>query len=370
MKVLLTVLAAGSIFAGSRPVRAELANGIMSVVDDAVITYHEVTTLNEPTYEALVRQYRNEPDLLEKHLSQVRKDSLDTLVKRQLILHDFKTAGYSLPESVINDLVAERIKQDFGDRATLTKTLDARGMTLDKFRQQVRERFIVEQLRLKNVSSEIIISPHKIEAYYQGHRDEFKVEDEVKLRVIVLKASEDTNAPPAEKLAEEILTKLKEGASFAEMATLYSQGSQRAEGGAWKWYKKNELTKGLGDIANSITVGKFSGVFSRTSGDDYWVYLYEQGQPVVGRHYGVDSETKNEKLLEERKFSDASAFASLPPPQEFYLMLVEDTRPAHFSALSEVREEIEKNLLLGERNRLEDQWIERLRKKTFVRTFF
>jgi len=369
MKALLTLLSAGIFFAGARLAPAEIANGIDAVVDDAVITYHEVNALTEQTYDTLVRDYRNDPPTLEKELAKMRNENLNRLVDRQLILHDFKTAGYTLPESVINDLVEERIKQDFGDRATLTKTLQARGMTLDKFRQQVRERFIVEQLRLKNISSEIIISPHKIEAYYQAHRDEYKVEDELKLRVIVLKASQDTNAPAAEKLAEEIYVKLKEGASFAEMATLYSQGSERAEGGAWKWYKKDELTKGLVDVANSVPVGKFSGVFSRTSGDDYWIYQYEKGLPAGGRHYGVDPQTKNEKLLEERKFAAPTEVESLPPPREFYLMLVEGLRPAHFSALSEVREEIERNLLLGERNRLEKQWLDRLRKKTFVQRF-
>ena len=369
MKVFITLLAAGSLFAGAPPLRAELANGIDAVVDDAVITYHEVNTLNEQAYQALVRQYRNEPATLDQRLGQVRNESLDILVKRQLILHDFKASGYSLPESVINDLVDERIKQDFGDRATLTKTLDARGMTLDKFRQQVRERFIVEQLRAKNVSSAIIISPHKIEAYYQAHRAEYKVEDEVKLRVIVLKVTEDTNAPPAAKLAVEIHAKLVEGASFAEMATLYSQGSQRTQGGAWPWYEQSQLTKGLGDMVSPLAVGKFTGVFSRTTGDDYWTYQYENGQPKVARHYGQDPQTKKETMLEERKLQDASAMAILPSPQEFYLMLVEDKRPAHFKALGEVRDEIDRSLLLAERNRLEDQYIEKLRKKTFVRRF-
>ena len=74
-------------------------------------------------------------------------------------------------------------------------------------------------------------------------------------------------------------------------------------------------------------------------------------------------------MVEEKKLADAEALASLPPPQEFYLMLVEDKHPAHFKPLNEVRDEIDKNLLLAERNRLEDQWIEKLRKKTFVRHF-
>ena len=50
-------------------------------------------------------------------------------------------------------------------------------------------------------------------------------------------------------------------------------------------------------------------------------------------------------------------------------MKVEEARVAHVKALAEVRDEIEKNLVLSERERIEKQWIEKLKKKTFVRYF-
>ncbi len=56
-------------------------------------------------------------------------------------------------------------------------------------------------------------------------------------------------------------------------------------------------------------------------------------------------------------------------PDACYLMLVEDKRAEHFKPLSEVREEIERTMLTQERTRLEQQWIDKLRKKTFVRYF-
>ena len=50
-------------------------------------------------------------------------------------------------------------------------------------------------------------------------------------------------------------------------------------------------------------------------------------------------------------------------------MLVEDKRPDHVKPLTDVREQIEKDLLAQERTRLEKQWIDKLKKKTFVRSF-
>ena len=52
-----------------------------------------------------------------------------------------------------------------------------------------------------------------------------------------------------------------------------------------------------------------------------------------------------------------------------YLMLVEEARNAHVRPLGEVREEIERILVITERGRLQKQWIEKLRKKSFVRYF-
>jgi peptidyl-prolyl cis-trans isomerase SurA len=369
MKCLCILLAAGTLW--TLPLRADLADAIEAIVDDAVITYHEVNAINQDNYNTLLRRYRNQPETLERELTNVRSNTLVELMDRKLILHDFKTAGYSLPESVIDDLVQARIKSVFGDRVTMAKTLESNGITQEKYRQQVRETFIVDQLRLKNVASEIIISPHKIESYYQAHRDEFKVEDEAKLRVIVLKAGDtsDTNAAPPCLKAEDLLAQIKSGTAFADLAARYSQGSQRGQGGDWGWWEKNQLTKGLADVAFSLSVGKCSGVFSRSSGDDYWVVQYEHGQPASARHYGVDSGTKKQVLLEERRCADGADCTNLPPAQEYYLLKLEDLHTAHYKSLGEVRDQIEKNLLLNERNRLNQQWIDRLKKKTFVRTF-
>ena len=53
------------------------------------------------------------------------------------------------------------------------------------------------------------------------HQDDFKIEDQIKLRMIVLNktSADDTNTV---KLAREIQAKIKDGAAFAEMATVYS----------------------------------------------------------------------------------------------------------------------------------------------------
>jgi hypothetical protein len=83
----------------------------------------------------------------------------------------------------------------------------------------------------------------------------------------------------------------------------------------------------------------------------------------------ADAALKKEVMTEERRFDDAAASTNLPPATEFYLMLVEDKRAERFKALTDVREQIEKDLKTQEQQGLEKQWVDKLKKKIFVRRF-
>ena len=56
-------------------------------------------------------------------------------------------------------------------------------------------------------------------------------------------------------------------------------------------------------------------------------------------------------------------------PEVCYLMLVEERKPAHVKPIGEVRDEIEKALLLEERSRLQQRYVDKLERKTFVRKY-
>jgi parvulin-like peptidyl-prolyl isomerase len=300
------------------PVRAELADGIKAIVNDTVITYAQVEEFTAPAEEVLRREYAAQPDVFQQKLAEALDNSLELLVERQLILHEFDTKYNKLPDSVVDELVQDRIREQFGDRVTAMKSLQAQGMTYAQFREEVRDQYIESELRRMNISRELVISPYKVETYYLAHQDDFKVEDEIKLRMIVLNKTspDDTNTPA---LAREILSQIKEGAAFSEMASVYSQGSQQKQGGDWGWVEHSVLRKELAEVAFTLKPGQVSDV--------------------------------------------------IETPEACYLMLVEQSRPAHVRPLTEVRSDIEKNLRTQELARLQKQWIDSLKKNTFIRIF-
>ena len=312
------LLAAGLLLVPpARAASPEIVNGIAALVGDSVITYEQVQRLIARSVELERMKYANQPDALRQAVLEAQRAGVETLVQRRLILQDFQDLKVNIPETIIEDNVQAEIKQRFGDRATLTKTLQQEGVTFESFRRDIREQFIEAVMRNRNVPRDILISPGRIERYYRENEEKFRVTDQVKLRMILIDRTR--NPVDAARLGREILNKLDEGADFGEMASVYSDGSQAREGGLWGWGDRKVLREDLAELAFKLEPGKRSD-------------LIEKAEAI-------------------------------------YIMLVEDVRNAHLKPITEVREEIERALVLSERNRLHKEWLDKLRKKSFVRYF-
>lgn len=323
--ILLSVLACGVVLQAP----AQLANRIRAVVNDTVITQFQVDMNAMPATDQLRRQYARKPEILRQKLAETDEISLRQLIERQLIVHDFKvTRRNSDPtrvDEILNDYadssIRERIRERFGDRTTMIKTLKSEGRSFEQYREDVREQIIVASLERENVSKAFIVSPLKVENYYEAHQADFKQEDQVKLRVIVIDSTISPTAEGRKKMAEEIRLAVKGGASFIEMASVNSADSWQYPGGERQLMQRSVVREIWREAAFSLPIQQVSDV--------------------------------------------------IETPKECYLIFVEERVPAHAKPLTdpEVRDTIEKNLLLEERGRLQQKYVDKLKGKTFVRTY-
>lgn len=292
-----------------------LANSIVAIVNDRVITLREVREAIRNDAEFLQRRYAREPQVLEEKMKVLQEERLEQMVEHALVLQEFNTLGYPLPESYINNRLEESIKQ-YGDRLTLTKTLQAEGITFEAYKKRIREETILNLMWAARVPRDPLISPTKIENYYLKHRDEFKVKDRAKLRMIALNSTPE-NQPIG--LAKEIAAKIKDGASFADMARVYSQSSSGANGGDQGWVERGQFLDEILDVAFALQPGTVS-------------------EPIV-------------------------------TPKAVFLIMVDEAQKEHVQNLTEIREDIEKRLKAEEIKRLRKQFVDRLKKKAYVRYF-
>ncbi|HET7624462.1 MAG TPA: SurA N-terminal domain-containing protein, partial [Verrucomicrobiae bacterium] len=160
MRFFSAILVVG-IFAGLEfNVRAQLADAIEVVVHDSIVTSEQVQDSIAPLVPDLRRQFAGDPAGFQKKIDDLRDENTQTLVDNELILHEYESGGYKLPESFVDNYVQERIQNRYGNRATFIRSLHSEGITYEKFRQRMRDQLIIEQMRIKNVSQAILISPH------------------------------------------------------------------------------------------------------------------------------------------------------------------------------------------------------------------
>jgi peptidyl-prolyl cis-trans isomerase SurA len=308
----------------------EVVDGVAAIVNEKVITYSEVQDFVRPLLPQLRRAYTGK-DLIEA-VRKAQMDALNTLIERSLILDEFKKKGYILPENAVDNQITDIIANDYNnDRSAFIKSIEAQHMTYSQFRDKVRERIIVQAMSNRKKQEQLLVSPYKMEQYYKEHMDDFKLPDQIKLRMLLIKRTNagatnatDTATTPAatdprRKLAEEILAKLDAGDKFEELAKLYSEASEAQKGGDWGWVGRDSLRKELNEIAFTLKAGQHSGI--------------------------------------------------IETPDGYYILFVEAVKPAYVQPLAAVRDDIEKILREEMRSKMQEEWVKQLRSKAYIKIF-
>ena len=302
-------------FASLRAADPQVLDGVAAEVNSDVITFSQVRELTAPIENA-ARANLSGAALSEK-IKEVRTRAVNDLIDRQLILQEFrKMKGAAIPSHVVDDRITALIREEFGgDRSAFLKTIAAQGYSLDRLRKMEEEKVIVQAMRAREVKSDPMIPASRIQAFYDERRQEWTTNDEVKLRMIKIIPGKEPEKK--QQMIREIRDKIVRGAEFADLARIYSEDSTQDAGGDWGWVKRGDLSPDMERVVFGLKKGKVSDVVTLN--------------------------------------------------QTYYLLLAEDRKDGVTKPLKEVRDQIEKYLLQQERQKMQQGWLERLRKKAYIK---
>jgi parvulin-like peptidyl-prolyl isomerase len=314
------------------PVQAQyLQDNIYAVVNDKVITSVQVDQQAQETVKLLSQNLQGEE--LYQRVKEAKLNILKSLIDRELIIQDFKTQGGFIPDTYTTERINDIIRDEYGgDRVAFIKTLYERGQTMQKFKEDLQDSAIVGFMRNKNVVQTVLVSPYQIEQYYQQNLRLFRQEEQIKVATIVLRKSlfpsqktgpdgKQISYDPQEEIANEILYKLDTGGDFADLAKSYSEGGNREDGGELGWVTQNGKTAIRSDLWDAIA----------------------KLQP--GQHTDV--------------IATADGF--------YYIVQVEDRKKSAMTPLEDVRDQIEQTVVSEESQVRQQQWIDSLRAKAFIK---
>ncbi|HYB76662.1 MAG TPA: peptidylprolyl isomerase, partial [Candidatus Bathyarchaeia archaeon] len=123
------------------------------------------------------------------------------------------------------------------------------------------------------VSEQVQVTREDLQRYYNLHRDDYRVPDEVNLRLIQIRmpaAGPDGKVDPkavdaAKQKADEILKKIKAGANFADVAKKDSDDPSKAEGGELGWIGRGRIPD-IEDQIFALNKGQTSDVLKSSLG--------------------------------------------------------------------------------------------------------
>lgn len=286
-------------------------NGIAAVVGKRIITLEDVHRKMAP----FLKQLQKESDFQGK-LDVVAREVLDKMIEDILLVNEFTDKKMNVPDSYLENHHTKFLVEQFqGNRSHYLEYLSANGITDREFKEQQKEEIIIGYLRNSMRKSEAEISPKQICNYYDEHKSLFLQGDSIHLRQIVLRT--ESNSVPEK--AQTIISKLREGDSFTDIAKEFSEDDMRSSGGDWGWINRSDIREELAKVAFALNKGEFS-------------------EPII-----LNNHT--------------------------FILFVEDKKLAGLIPLEKVREDIEKILVNEYAKKAEAQHIQKLRKKAHIRYF-
>ncbi len=306
---------AGAAFAATNVMPVD---GYAAMVNNRVITIGDVITYVQPLEQSLRDQFTGAQ--LQKKREEAFETGLQALIDRALILEDFDSQPAKLPDRVVNDRIGELVREQFkGDRLAFQQALVDEGLTLDEWRTETKNRIVISILRQQEVSSKVKIAPNAARELYDARKNQYAVPAQVHLHVISIHRGTPSDPNAGHDKAVVARGKLLTGDDFEDVAKAYSDGSKADAGGDWGWMDPSSLRADLKAAVDHLPVGEASDIIEA---DD-----------------------------------------------AYYILRVDDRRPAGFRPFSEIEPKLTEELKQADADRLYKEWMQRLRRKYYVQIF-
>jgi peptidyl-prolyl cis-trans isomerase SurA len=234
---------------------AKIVDRIVAQVNDDIITQSELDRRLSEMRKDLADQYSG--DQLTEAIKKAEKDTLEKMIEEKLLLQKASELGFKADVDLQASSYIEQLRKQYNlkDTAEFEKMLSQQGLTMQEFRDQLKEQITISSLVSEMIASHISILSQDVEKYYKEHIKDFTTPEEVSLSEIVISGEASDEAK-----ANEIHKRLKQGESFATLATQFSKGPTAGKGGNIGSYLTSNLSASIVRAISGVKVGEISDV--------------------------------------------------------------------------------------------------------------
>ena len=195
-------------------------------------------------------------------VSELKLGFLNKLIETELLLQEAEVRSLTVTDEEL-DREISHLKEDY-PKDTLNEALERIGLKLDEWKEDRKEKLLIDKLIKREVDSVIHVSDDEIREYYDANKDDFQQPLMVRARQIVVGTEEEASA---------LRTRLVKGEDFAEIARLHSLSPDAQSGGDLGVFAKGQMPEVFDEIVFRHRVGSISKVVKSPYG--YHIFKVE-----------------------------------------------------------------------------------------------
>jgi peptidyl-prolyl cis-trans isomerase SurA len=318
----LVPLALSLLVSGAAVAAYEELDGVVAVVDDDIVLASELLSRLQTVKDQMGKANVQLPpeDILVSQL-------MERLVLESIQLQHASRRGVEIDDETLTRAVRGFADQNNMDIETFRQALAADGLSYREFREEIRREMVIQRLQRAMVNRRISISDQEIDAVLNSPFYQQLLSDEFRVGHILLTVDDDASdeaKAAAEQEARDIVTQLRGGADFAQMAISRSSGGSALEGGDLGWRRAAELPSLFGERVLELEQGEVAEPIRSGSGIHIIKLLEQRGagmqteEQTLGRHILVrpseimtDDEARAKVEDLHRQVSAGADFAEL-----------------------------------------------------------
>lgn len=306
-----------------QPAEPVAADRIVAVVNDDVITLHELRNRVEMTSDQLKKQGTALParEVLEKQI-------LERLVMDKIQIQRARDIGLRIDDAQLEQALQRIAASNKMSLAQFRSALQKDGVAFLKFREEIREEMAIARLREREVEDKIVISEGEIDNFLEAEKANGSSGDRYEVAHILLRSPESASPEQIQTLrfkAEQVFDRLKKGEDFAQLAAAYSDAPDGMKGGNLGERTLDRLPSIFSEAVAKLNVGEVAPLLRSPNGFHIVKLVSKTGgavtQPVQQTHVRhilikvnevvseADARHKLEDLLERIK--NGAKFADL-----------------------------------------------------------
>lgn len=267
--------------------KAEVIDKIEAHVGNRIITSYDIETLNPDTYKAILAI----PDekARQEQMAQYKEQALNFLIDMNIMEIAAEKDGIKVSDRDLERAINEIVASNNLSMADFEKTLKSQNLSLKQYKYQIKSQMI---LRSKINVPQIVITEEDILNMVDEKQDEFGLKDLYDISIITVQTKSEIN---------QIISRLKKGASFEDEAKKYSLDTSASNGGALGFQNATYMPIEMEETLKKTKVGSLTKPFKY---EDKWAVCLVK---AFKSKYEIDDATRQKirEAIGEKLFAEA-----------------------------------------------------------------